>query len=169
MYKSNPEYVRFYSYVDMLNDEKLAQANNTPTSRPPMKSQAYSCPFILKRSPPQAYSSSSATTTFSNPFIKTTELPASSPYVSPQQSARRYSNNANNNAKSPKNRSSSILFQRQSILSNVDPVANMHKNPKFQIESSDSEEEDLTDGEAVDPPSVAWSCVQVQTWQVIPN
>lgn len=140
----NSRILRFYSYVDMLNDEKLAPANNTPTSRPPMKSQAYSCPFILKRSPPQAYSSSSATTTFSNPFIKTTELPASSPYVSPQQSARRYSNNANNNAKSPKNRSSSILFQRQSILSNVDPVANMHKNPKFQIESSDSEEEDLT-------------------------
>ena len=140
----NSRILRFYSYVDMLNDEKLTQTNSTPVSRPPMKSQACSCPFLLKRSQPQPYSSSSATTTFSNPFIKSTELPSGSPYVSPQQTARRYSNNNINTSKSPRNRSSSILLQRQSILSNTEPVTNIRRNPRFQIESSDSEEEDLS-------------------------
>lgn len=105
--------LRFYSYVDMLNDEKLSQTNNAPSGRPSLKSQAYSCPFLLKQSQPQPYSSSSATTTFSNPFIKSTEFQSGSPYVSPQQTARRYSNNTNNTSKSPKNQSSSILLQKK--------------------------------------------------------
>ncbi|CAI4050358.1 hypothetical protein N7582_004895 [Saccharomyces uvarum] len=131
--------LRFYSYVDMLNDEKLTQTNNAPSTRPSLKSQPNSCPFILKQPQPQPSYSSSATTTFSNPFTKSTEFPSGSPYVSPQQNARRYSTNA---SKSPPNQSSSILLQRKSTLSNAEHATNPGRNPRFQIESSDSEEEE---------------------------
>ena len=131
--------LRFYSYVDMLSDEKLTQTNNAPSNRPSLKCQPNSCPFILKQPQPQPSFSSSATTTFSNPFTKSTEFPSGSPYVSPQQNARRYSTNA---SKSPPNQSSSILLQRKPALSNTEPTTNIGRNPRFEIESSDSEEEE---------------------------
>ncbi|CCF60151.1 hypothetical protein KAFR_0J00830 [Kazachstania africana CBS 2517] len=122
----NEKCLNFYSYADLLTDEKTNQ-HQAPISKPPPLNSSYSTSFIKHSN------NNNNNPSFLNPFL--VKRDSSSSYLSPPQNPRRLSNN-NMFSRSPTSNSmnnpmsppcSSILLQ------------DGYKS-KFHIDSSESDE-----------------------------
>lgn len=126
--ETDSKVLKFYSYNDLLNDEKLKDINvaSYAYKKPSLTSSYSTSYFKSPTSPLQSGDTSpiagNSNLHFLNPFVIGR---GSSPFLSPQQTSRRYSNNTGNNplSKSPTN--SSALGIQDTLTNNINNTSSV--------------------------------------------